>query len=416
MHPPKFAPVIVLLVLLAGGYYLWSTGQLPGMNALASSQNTASGFIEGKEVSIASEFAGRIEAIAVDEGQTVSAGQELVRLDRSVLNAQIAQAQAVVNTANAQLAQVKAGARPEDIQQAQAALEQAKATRDGLKHAWEDAKAIRDNPQELDARLGAAKTQVETSKHQLDIAQANAISAATQKDVVGEDNQNPKAKAIVQQWVAAEAAYQVALAAFNGSLSNLQIIQDIRNNPLTLSAQVDAAKAQLDAAEAAIVVAQTRLDSVKAGATKEQIAVAESAVKQTEAALAVLQAQGNKMTLKSPLNGIVTRRAVNVGEIATPGALLLSITDLNTVKLTIYVPETQIGNIKFDDEMNVQVDSFPSEVFKGKVVFIASQAEFTPRNVQTKAERVNTVFAVKLQIPNPEMKLKPGMPADATLK
>jgi multidrug resistance efflux pump len=86
------------------------------------------------------------------------------------------------------------------------------------------------------------------------------------------------------------------------------------------------------------------------------------------------------------------------------------------VKLTIYVPETQIGQIKIGNEFPVKVDSFPDKTFTGKVIFIATQAEFTPRNVQTKTERVNTVFAVKLQIPNANADLKPGMPADALLK
>jgi HlyD family secretion protein len=95
---------------------------------------------------------------------------------------------------------------------------------------------------------------------------------------------------------------------------------------------------------------------------------------------------------------------------------LLTITPLDPVKLTIYVPETQLGEIKLADEIGVQVDSFPGRLFKGKVVFISPQAQFTPRNVQTKEQRVTTVFAVKLEIANPDSALKPGMPADATLQ
>jgi HlyD family secretion protein len=122
------------------------------------------------------------------------------------------------------------------------------------------------------------------------------------------------------------------------------------------------------------------------------------------------------MKLSSPVNAIVARRAARIGEIAAPNATLLSVVNLDLVKLTIYVPETRIGQIKPGDEFDVKVDSFPDKVFKGKVIFINTQAEFTPRNVQTKAERVNTVFAVKLQIANPNLELKPGMPADALLK
>ncbi|MBI3732833.1 MAG: efflux RND transporter periplasmic adaptor subunit, partial [Chloroflexi bacterium] len=110
------------------------------------------------------------------------------------------------------------------------------------------------------------------------------------------------------------------------------------------------------------------------------------------------------------------RKAVHTGELAAPGASLLTIVSLDPVKLTIFVPETQIGDLKIGDEIAVQVDAFPNRLFSGKLVFIASQAEFTPRNVQTKAERVNTVFAVRVQIPNAKFELKPGMPADAVLK
>jgi HlyD family secretion protein len=132
----------------------------------------------------------------------------------------------------------------------------------------------------------------------------------------------------------------------------------MRNNPLTLNAQVDSAKAQYDAASAAVDAAQARLDALKAGATKEQIAIAEAAVKQAEAALGILQVQSAKMTLTSPVNGIVSRRAARLGEIAAPNTILLGVTNLDTVRLTIYVPETRIGQIKLGDEFEVYVPIF----------------------------------------------------------
>ncbi|MDE3091150.1 MAG: efflux RND transporter periplasmic adaptor subunit [Chloroflexota bacterium] len=410
-NPKRVIPVVILLVLAFGAYYIYTNYFSAGAN-----NNTASGFIEGEEITIAPEVGGRIEAITVEEGDRVTAGQELVRLDRAMLNAQIAQAQAGLDTAKAQLAQVKAGARVEDIRQAEAALAQAVAARDGAKRAWENAQAARANPQELDARIAAAETQSKTAKFQLDAAKANANAARTRVDAIGGvDQVRAEGKAIVSQWEVAEAAVQTAQAALDGAAKGLQILNDMRKNPLTLDTQVDAAKAQFDAASAAADVAQARLDSVKAGATKEQVVVAQAAVTQADAALGILQVQMSKMTLKSPVNGIVTRRVAHAGEIAAPNMTALSVANLDTVKLTIYVPETQIGQIKIGDEIPVKVDSFPDKTFKGKVVFIATQAEFTPRNVQTKTERVNTVFAVKLQIANPNSELKPGMPADAQL-
>ena len=411
-RPPKQAMIIIPLIVLAlVGYWIYST------YTASIEANTASGFIEGEEVTIAAEVGGRIEAIAVEEGDRVTAGQELVRLDRAMLNAQIAQAQAAVDTSKAQLAQVQAGARVEEVRQAEAALAQAVAGREGAKRAWENAQAARANPQELDARIAAADAQFKASKSQLDAARANATAARSRVDAIGGiDQTRVEGKVIVEAWAAAEAAVQTAQAAYDGAQKGLQILLDIRKNPVTLDAQVDAAKAQYDTAIAAASVAQARFDGVKAGATKEQIAVAEAAVKQAQAAFDILQVQASKTILKSPVSGIVARRAAHLGEIAAPNAILLSVTNLDLVKLTIYVPETQIGKIKIGDAVGVQVDSFPGKTFQGKVVFINTQAEFTPRNVQTKAERVNTVFAVKLQIANPNGELKPGMPADALLK
>ncbi len=415
-HRRRLIPIVILAVLVIGGYWLYSTGRLP-FGAAADNASAVSGFIEGDEITIATEVGGRILTVAVDEGDRVSAGQAIVTLDRSLLDAQIAQAQAAVDTAKAQLAQVQAGARSEDIRQAEAALAQAMATRDGAKRAWDDAQAVRNNPQDLLARVAAADTQYKTAKFQYDTAVANAKTAEARKDAIGGvDQPRAEGKAIVNQWEAAEAAVASAQAALEGSQKNLQILLDMRASPLTLDAQVNAAKAQYDAASKAVDMAQAKLDAVKAGPTKEQVAVAQAGVKQAETALSVLQVQATKMTIASPVNGIVTRRAAHPGEVALPNSTLLSVADLDTVKLTIYVPETQIGELRIGTEVGVQVDSFPDKVFKGKVVFIASQAEFTPRNVQTKAERVNTVFAVKVQIPNPDLELKPGMPADARLR
>jgi len=202
----------LLLLVLAGGYYLYSTGRLPLGTADASAlNNTVSGFIEGDEVGVASEVGGRIVLLDVNEGDRVTAGQELVRLDRSLLEAQIAQAQAALDTARAQLAQVQAGARAEDVRQAEAALAQAAVVRDGAKRAWDNAIAVRANPQELDNRIAAdaaqvevLKQQIEAAGHQVDVAQANANAAAVRKDQFqGPAKFIPEARVAIEQWAAA---------------------------------------------------------------------------------------------------------------------------------------------------------------------------------------------------------------------
>ena len=122
-----------------------------------------------------------------------------------------------------------------------------------------------------------------------------------------------------------------------------------------------------------------------------------------------------KTSIRSPMDGVVYRRSIRVGEVATPGAVLMTVGKLDQVELTLYVREGDIGRVRVDQPVSVQVDSFPGEIFQGRVSFIASKAEFTPRNVQTQKDRLNLVFAVKVKIPNPDLRLKPGVPADATI-
>ncbi len=119
--------------------------------------------------------------------------------------------------------------------------------------------------------------------------------------------------------------------------------------------------------------------------------------------------------IRSPIDGIVLLRAADPGEITTAGGSLLVVADLSTVNVTVYVPESQYGQIYLGQDLAVTVDSFPGNVYIGMVTRIADEAEFTPRNAQTIQNRKNTVYAVKLTIPNPNMDLKPGMPADVTL-
>lgn len=119
--------------------------------------------------------------------------------------------------------------------------------------------------------------------------------------------------------------------------------------------------------------------------------------------------------ITSPIDGVVLERLVEPDEFAAPGSTVMVVASLNALTLTIYVPEDRYGQISLGQTIPVTVDSFPGETFSGKVIFIADQAEFTPRNVQTKDSRETTVYAVKLALAPSGGKLKPGMPADATL-
>jgi HlyD family secretion protein len=120
----------------------------------------------------------------------------------------------------------------------------------------------------------------------------------------------------------------------------------------------------------------------------------------------------SKLTLTAPAYGVILTRAIEPGEVTLPGAALLRLANTAELHLTVYIPENRYGEIQVGQTVQVQVDSFPSEVFAASVTRIADRAEFTPRNVQTAEGRATTVFAVRLSVVNVEGKLKPGMPAD----
>jgi HlyD family secretion protein len=157
---------------------------------------------------------------------------------------------------------------------------------------------------------------------------------------------------------------------------------------------------------------------VVTGGIVERVLVNEGDSVKTDQLLAIVKdvAGGASGSLRSPIDGVVLMRAAEAGEITTSGGSLLVVADLSTVTLTVYVPEDQYGKIYLGREYPVSVDSFPGQVFNGVVTHIADQAEFTPRNAQSVQGRKNTVYAVKLTIPNQNMELKPGMPADVTLE
>jgi len=392
----------------------------PGEATAAEATLSASGTIEGEEVSITAEVGGRIEALLADEGDEIEVGAVVVKVDEALLKAQISQAQAALGTAKAKLAQVQAGARPEEIAAAQAALAEAQAVQEGAYRAWQNALEARDDPQQLEAQISQARTEVELAKVQLDQARTALTEAEVMRDhyqlfQAGDDNKTTYLASLKQVEVA-QANVQAAEAAMKGAQVQLEHLLAMKEKPLVLNAQVNAAWAEHQAAQAAVEMAKAELEALEAGPTEEEVAVAQAEVARTEAALRVLEVQLDKLTLRSPTGGLVTGRTVQVGEMAVPGASLMTVADLEEVTLTVYIPEDEIGRVKVGQAVEVSVDSFPGKVFEGRVSYIASEAEFTPKNVQTQKERVNMVFAVKVKVPNPKHELKPGMPADAIIK
>ncbi|MBI2553025.1 MAG: efflux RND transporter periplasmic adaptor subunit [Candidatus Rokubacteria bacterium] len=136
---------------------------------------------------------------------------------------------------------------------------------------------------------------------------------------------------------------------------------------------------------------------------------------QARAALDLAGSRLRETTIVSPINGVCLRKNLEVGEMANPGVSILTLVDPTDIWLRAYVPETDIGRIKIGMAARITIDAFKDRTFTGKITEIASEAEFTPKNVQTKKERVNLVFRIKIALDNPEGLLKPGMPADADI-
>jgi multidrug resistance efflux pump len=440
-HRHLIIPILAVLVLAAvAGWWLL------GGHANEKGNLSSSGTIEAESVAIAAEVGGRIATLAVDEGDEVQEGQLLVQLDTAFIDAQIHQAEAAVKAAEASLARLKAGARPEEIRQAEAALAKAIAERDGAKLAWDDAVALRDNPQDLNLKIDTAQHQLDAAEHAVQQAIANKDAAEANRDLMRrllDDAEEGKEVTIdtrfgditqviyplpqaldalrVQyhqadtQWWAAWTALGAAQAQRDQVKQSLANLEAMRDDPQTANAQVNAAEARYHATVAAVDSAQTKLNEMRSGATPEEIAAAQAQVEQAQASMRALQVQRDKMTLRAPRAGMITARSVHRGEMAVPGTTLLTLTDLDKVTLTLYIAEDQIGRVRLGQTVTVTVDSFPGRVFVGEVSYISPQAEFTPKSVQTKEERVKTVFTVKVRLANPQHDLKPGMPADAII-
>lgn len=408
----------------------------------------ASGFIEAPQVSIMSEVPGQIVTLAVDEGGQVQSGELLMQLDDELLEAQLAEVEAAVELAEAGLARVELGLPPEEIRRLAALVDKAEVARDWAWVASQDALAIRENPQDLEVEIAESQARVQALDYQVKWALAMKDAAEIAKDELsrtvtwlrgGFDVRVPvpgggtvtrhikvsqdkiggvqdELNAATTQWWQAWVGVNTAATSKDWSQAALSDLLSLRQSPQDLQAQANMAWAQYEQAEAAVGVAQAQLALARAGASEEELAVAEAQIAQASTAYDALAAQRDKRKLRAPIAGRVTELLAEEGETIKPGTPLLVLANLDKVTLTIYIPEADIARVGVGQPVAVTVDSYPGREFPGRVVHVATEAEFTPRNVQTQEERVNMVFAVKVELPNLDGVLKPGMPADAILE
>lgn len=392
-------------------------------NHMDSQYLNASGTIEADEVVVTTLYAGRVEDLTVSEGDEVRKDDVLLRLDTELLDTDILRAEGEVAVAKAQLAKAEAGATPAQLAEAEALLKQAIAGRDGAKKALEDAYRLRKNPQELNLKIEEVRTQWKVAQHRVTEMKAALGAAETLRDRArelafypGTDTAKSMYAMAKNTHAQAQAAYEAAVRGEKAAKEALDRLLAIKTNPAMITSEVEKVEAQYRQAQAGVETAEAGVAMARAGATPEQLNLARANLRQKQAELEVLQAQKDRMTIRAPAAGLVVNRAINLGEMASAGGTLVTLANLDEVRLTIYVPESDVGKVRVGQRAQVTVDSFPDREFEGRVTYVSSQAEFTPKSVQTEKSRVYTVFAVRITVPNPDHALKPGMPADVRVE
>jgi HlyD family secretion protein len=175
----------------------------------------------------------------------------------------------------------------------------------------------------------------------------------------------------------------------------------------------DLANTALKRAEATFQAAQQHYNEGVEGARKEDIAIARANLKEADADLGLSKVNLDYTTLHAPSAGVITVREAELGEVVNPGTPIVTLADLDHIWLRAYIAETDLGRVRWGQEATITTDTYPGKQYRGRISFISSSAEFTPKSVQTYKERITLVYRIKIDIDNPNFELKPGMPADA---
>ena len=192
-------------------------------------------------------------------------------------------------------------------------------------------------------------------------------------------------------------------------------VRDLHQKGIVSDREFEAAHAALEAAQARVRQAQQQYALVRKGPRAEDIAQGRAKDEQAGQALALARTQLGYATLTAPISGVVLSKNVEPKEYVAPGTSVVTLGDLAHVWLRAYVEETDLGRVKVGQKASLTTDTYPGRKYEGRVSFISSEAEFTPKSVQTRKERVKLVYRIKIDLANPRMELKPGMPADAEI-
>ena len=383
--------ILVLIVLAVAG--VAAVYVFRGMGSDKSGRIVVSGNIELTEVNIAFKTAGRLIERTVDEGDAVKKGQIIARLDRDQLMAQREREVAGLESARTQLAQSETSLAWEkatlaaDIEQRRADLASNEARLAELNNGA--------RPQEkLDARAA-----VEAAQSELDRAQRDWVRAQTlYKD---DDISAAQFDQYRNRWESAQAALK--------SMTEREALVLAGPRAEIIKAQ----QGQVERARAAVKIAEA--NSLEMKRREQDLGTRRAEIARSTASIAMIDSQLADTIVASPVDGVVLVKAADVGEVLAPGTTVVTVGDIDHPWLRGYVNETDLGKVKIGAKAKVTTDSYPGKVYQGRVTFISSEAEFTPKQIQTEQERVKLVYRIKIEMDNPRRELKSNMPADAEI-
>jgi HlyD family secretion protein len=352
-----------------------------------------SGTIEATDVDVSFQIAGRVVEVLAIEGQAVKAGDVLARLSADELAQRVNQIQAALEAATSQVRQqertvaLRRGVIEGQIEQArgeaQASRVAADRVREGLR------------PQEV--RVAEAE-----------LARAEALLSQARSEFDRVSNLVKEGVYPRQQLDTAQAALRTAESAKEAATQRLALAREGSRRQ-----DIAEAEARAETAQAGVSVAQAGRRDVDV--QRAALNAAQAREKELMAQLEAAKTQLSYAEIRSPLDGVVLTKNVEAGEFVNAGTPVVTIANIDDLWMNIYIPETQTGLVKLGQAVRVTVDSFPGESFKGKITFVSSESEFTPKTILTQEERIKLVYRTKVSLENTQQRLKPGMPADAEI-
>jgi HlyD family secretion protein len=385
----KRLPIILILIAAGVGVYLWRTGYFAGPRKSIQ----VSGNLEMTLVDISFKTAGRMTELTVREGDAVKKGQVIARLDAAQLEQQRLRDIAAVAGAQSTYDQLKTTIEfqqatiDSDISTRQAELAQQQAHLDEL------------NAGSRKEEIQQADSSVTESRAQLDLAKADWDRAQTlykDTDISTSQFDQARTKYSAAQAVLAQAQQRAAL---------------VKEGPR--KEEIAGGRAQLARAQAALRTAEAnRIDLRR---KQEELVERRADIDRARAQVGITEAQLNDATIASPIEGVVLVKSAEPGEVIAAGTTIVRIGDVDHPWLRAYVGETDLGRVRLGTAVNLTTDSYPGKVYHGTVSFIASEAEFTPKQIQTKEERVKLVYRIKVDVENSSHELKNNMPVDAEI-